>query len=106
MALGAPLAAILRNVAGRWLGWILFGTAAGMVFARLEATALTSLLFEVEPTDPAVFVSIGVFVLAVAVAACVPGAVRAARSLIRAPNRVARDQSAISAWNAPRVGWS
>jgi hypothetical protein len=78
MALGAPLADILRNAAGRLLGWILFGTAAGLAFARLAAQGLTSLLFEVEPTDPTVFVSIAVLVLAIAVGACLPGAVRAA----------------------------
>jgi hypothetical protein len=49
-----------------------------MAFAGLGAKGLTNLLFEVEPTDPVVFASIGFFVLAVAVAACLPGALRAA----------------------------
>ncbi len=65
MAIGARADQILRLVVGRALRWTLLGIAIGMALARPAVGFLTSLLFEVEPTDPAVFASIAAFVLAV-----------------------------------------
>ena len=61
------------------LGWILvgmaIGTGAGLAFARLMST----LLFEVNPTDPATFAACTALLSAIALLACYLPARRAAR---------------------------
>ena len=78
MAIGARVDQILRLVVGRALCWTLLGIAIGMALTWPAAGFLTSLLFEVELTDPAVFASIVAFVLAVGVLASFVPARRAA----------------------------
>jgi putative ABC transport system permease protein len=63
MAIGARVDQIIRLVVGRAFRWSLVGIAIGTALAWPAAGLLTSLLFEVEPTDPAVFASVALFVL-------------------------------------------
>jgi ABC-type antimicrobial peptide transport system permease subunit len=69
MAIGARVDQILRLVVGRAVRWTLLGIAIGTALAWPAMGFLTSLLFEVEPKDPAVFSAIAAFVLAVGILA-------------------------------------
>jgi putative ABC transport system permease protein len=69
MAIGARVDQILRLIVGCAIRWSLLGIAIGMALAWSTAGLLTSLLFEVEPTDSAVFSAIAAFVLAVGILA-------------------------------------
>jgi ABC-type antimicrobial peptide transport system permease subunit len=69
MALGARRATVIRSVVTRAAGPIAIGLIAGAVAANLAAGQLTGLLFQVEPTDPVVLVSISLLLGAVAIAA-------------------------------------
>jgi ABC-type antimicrobial peptide transport system permease subunit len=79
MALGADRGRVL----GMILGHGLRVTALGLVVGVLGSLALTrlvsSLLFQVEPTDPLTFVTVAVFITAVAAVACLIPARRATR---------------------------
>jgi ABC-type antimicrobial peptide transport system permease subunit len=55
------------------------GVAVGIVCAMVAARLLSGFLFGVNPTDPATFVSVGVFLMLVAVVASLFPAVRASR---------------------------
>ncbi|MGH9332421.1 MAG: ABC transporter permease [Vicinamibacteria bacterium] len=65
MAIGARVAHILRLTVGRAMKWTIFGLSIGLAFAFPAVRLMGSLLFEVEPADPAVFSATGLFVLAV-----------------------------------------
>jgi putative ABC transport system permease protein len=58
MALGAGRRDIVRLVVGHGLVLILIGTAAGIVTALALTRFMTTLLFNVSPTDPLTFVTI------------------------------------------------
>lgn len=77
MALGAQRSAvvglILRQGASLWVG----GTALGFVCAWAVTRGMRSLLFEVQPNDPSVFVGVALLFCLVAGAACVLPARRA-----------------------------
>lgn len=77
MALGAQrggiLWMVLRQGAGLWLAGLAAGFAAALGLTRW----LSSLLFEVQPTDPATYVGVGILFCAVAIAACCVPARRA-----------------------------
>ncbi len=79
MALGADGAAVERVVFVQSAGTIALGLAVGIGGALAATRVITSLLFQVEATDPANFVSVTVFLASVAVAACYLPARRAAR---------------------------
>lgn len=78
MALGASrgdvLRAFLRDGARLTLIGVALGTIAGMVLTRL----MTSVLFEVKPTDPLTFVGVAVLLCFIALIACYIPARRAA----------------------------
>ncbi len=70
MALGAQRRDVLRMVLGRGLKLTLAGIAAG-IFAALAVTRLiSSLLYDVKPTDPLTFTAVAVVLVAVALLAC------------------------------------
>ena len=69
MALGARHATVIRSVVTRAAVPIALGLIAGAFAANLAAGQLTGLLFQVEPTDPVVLVSISLLLGAVAIAA-------------------------------------
>jgi putative ABC transport system permease protein len=69
MALGARHTTVVRSVVTRAAVPIAIGLIAGAFAANLAAGQLTGLLFQVEPTDPVVLVSISLLLGAVAIAA-------------------------------------
>ncbi len=79
MALGAPQGGVLRMVLGHGLTLALLGVALGTVAAAGLSTALSSLLFQVEPTDPVTFAAGALALVGIALAACYFPARRAMR---------------------------
>ncbi len=79
MALGARPRDALRLVIGEGMLLTLGGIALGLVAARVLTRWMKTLLFDVEPTDPATFVAITLLLALVALLACVIPARRAAK---------------------------
>jgi putative ABC transport system permease protein len=79
MALGARPRDILRLVAGQGLAVALAGVALGAAAAYALTRVMKGLLYEVEATDPTVFVSLAALLTAVAALACYIPARRAAK---------------------------
>jgi ABC-type antimicrobial peptide transport system permease subunit len=79
LALGAGSGSVLRLVLGEGLRLTALGTAAGVVGAMAATRVLTSLLYEVRPTDPTVFTGVVILLLATATLACYLPARRATR---------------------------
>jgi putative ABC transport system permease protein len=79
LALGAQRRNILSLTMARAFGPILAGLAAGLAGALAASRLLTSLLFEVKPSDPATFVLVGALLAAAALVACLIPARRATR---------------------------
>ena len=80
IALGARPRSVVRWVVGQALRLALVGIALGAVVAYASGRLLASLLFEVSPTDPPVFVAVAALLATVAVAAALVPAARAART--------------------------
>src|ERR1017187_4323826 len=79
LALGAQRHNILGLTMARALGPILAGLAAGLAGALAASRLLTSLLFEVKPSDPATFALVAAMLGVVALGACLIPARRATR---------------------------
>jgi putative ABC transport system permease protein len=79
MALGAARARVLTLVVGQGLTLVTGGLALGLLGALGLANVMTSLLFDVGPTDPLTFVVVAVVLFAVAVLASLVPAGRATR---------------------------
>jgi ABC-type antimicrobial peptide transport system permease subunit len=79
MAVGASARAILALFLREGIAMAALGVTAGLVIAAGVTRALRTLLFEVSPTDPLVFVAIAVLLSVVAVAAAWIPARRATR---------------------------
>jgi putative ABC transport system permease protein len=77
MALGARRAEIIRLVVGEGMLTVAVGIVLGVLAAAGLARFLASLLYAVQPDDPAIFVAISCLIAAVALAACVLPARRA-----------------------------
>jgi putative ABC transport system permease protein len=74
MAIGAQQRDVFKMVIGRGMMLALIGVALGLVGAFGLTRLMTTMLYGVEPTDPATFVSIGILLIGVALVACyVPG---------------------------------
>lgn len=69
LALGAQRADILRLIFGRVLGLAAAGIAFGLIVAIPAMRLLTSLLYQVRPGDPLVFISLSLVLLGVALLA-------------------------------------
>ena len=78
MALGAPRAGVLGMVLRQGLQLVAIGLVIGMAGAILLTRLLTTLLFEVEPTDALTFLAVSTVLMMVAVIACLMPARRAA----------------------------
>ena len=78
LALGATRADVMRLVLSSGLAFAVTGVAAGLAGAVAAAGALESLLFGIEPTDPASFAAAAALLLATAALACYIPARRAA----------------------------
>ncbi len=73
MALGADRRDVFRMVFGRGAALVLTGLAMGLVGACLLNRSLTSLVYEVQPNDPAAFMAVSIlFALVSLVACCMP----------------------------------
>ncbi|HKW90047.1 MAG TPA: ABC transporter permease [Candidatus Acidoferrales bacterium] len=70
MALGAQRRDVMRLVVGDGAKLALIGIASGIVGALALTQVMASLLFEVNPTDPATFVAVAILLAIVALAAC------------------------------------
>jgi putative ABC transport system permease protein len=79
LALGASWRDVLRLIVGHAAVLAATGAVLGLVGALVLSQLLTSQLFGVSPTDPAVFVSVAVLVMLVALGASYGPARRAAR---------------------------
>ena len=79
LAIGARPTNLVALVVRQGLGLASGGLAVGLVAGLVATRSLRSLLYEVSPTDPVVFVGIAAGLFAVATVACVTPARRAAR---------------------------
>jgi predicted permease len=79
MALGARAGDVLRLVLGQFMRLTVVGVALGLVGAYALTRLMTSLLFEVTPTDITTFVLVSICLLVVALVACLIPARRATR---------------------------
>lgn len=79
MALGARPWDVRRLVLGQGAGLALIGVAAGVGAAFATTRVLSSLLYEVSPTDPVIFVAVALLLGAVALLASYLPARRATR---------------------------
>src|SRR5205807_1133235 len=79
MAIGAAKKDVIRMVLGRGFVLACSGIVLGTAASFLAAQVMSKLLFGVQPRDPAVFVSIPLFLMAVALLASYIPARRAAR---------------------------
>ena len=73
IALGAQRAHILRIAVGEGMRLVAFGTAFGLMGSAATMRGISRLLYDVQPTDPASFISITILLAAVAfIAAYIP----------------------------------
>ena len=79
MAVGATQGGILRMILARSLRVAALGTLAGLVGSFLVIRGLSSLLFDVAPTDPLIYAGVSAFLLCVALLASFIPALRATR---------------------------
>jgi putative ABC transport system permease protein len=79
LALGAMPAAILKNVLGRALIYLLGGLAIGLAAAAGLATLVSSFLFETQPHDPWVYAGVAATLIATGIVAALFPARRAAK---------------------------
>ncbi|MCG8461295.1 MAG: FtsX-like permease family protein, partial [Holophagales bacterium] len=80
MALGAGGREIRRHVLRQGLLPVAIGLAAGLVAATGLSRFLEKMLFTIEPTDPATYLTVACLLAAVAFAACLGPSQRAART--------------------------
>ena len=79
MAIGAEASDIFRTFLAQGLKLTLIGLGAGLAGAYYLTRLMTSLLYEVTPTEPAVFALVAAVLGVVAMAASLIPALRAAR---------------------------
>jgi putative ABC transport system permease protein len=79
IAMGANRPAILRLVMGQGLQLAALGIVIGCALAVVLSQALRGMLFAIAPTDPLVFVTVPILLLATAAAATAVPALRASR---------------------------
>ena len=74
MAIGAQSRDVFRMVVGEGMILALIGIGCGLIGAFALTRLMTTMLFAVEPTDPATFITIAALLTGVALAACyIPG---------------------------------
>jgi putative ABC transport system permease protein len=80
IAIGASAGNLWSLILWQALTPVACGVAVGVTAALASGRALASLLFEIQPTDPAVLATVGIVVILAAAAACVLPALRATRT--------------------------
>ena len=89
LALGGTAADVRRRVIRHGLSAVLAGILAGVVIASVATRLLSSLLFGVSAADASTFLAVSMFLLAVALLACL---VPARRATALQPAAVLRDE--------------
>jgi putative ABC transport system permease protein len=79
MALGADRGSVLGMILGQGMRVTALGLIVGIVGSLLLTRLVSSLLFDVKPTDPATFVAVALFITVIAALACLIPARRATR---------------------------
>jgi putative ABC transport system permease protein len=79
IAIGAGPGDVVRLVLWRGLGLALTGVGIGLVLAFAASRVMGSLLYEIQPRDPATFIGVPVVLTAVALVASLLPALRAMR---------------------------
>jgi ABC-type antimicrobial peptide transport system permease subunit len=79
IALGASTSSVLRLILGQGLGLAGLGLALGLAAAVSGTRLLTSMLFQVQPNDPVVYLAVAVLLGMVALVASYVPARRASR---------------------------
>ncbi len=79
MALGAQAGQVVGLVMRNGLGFVALGLGLGLAAAAGAARLIQSLLFDVHPLEPRVYVSVSILFVVVAALACLVPSVRAAR---------------------------
>lgn len=79
MAIGASPGTVVRSVLARALRLAAIGAVAGLGIAIAGARVMQTMLFEIDPRDPATLVAVTILLAIAALAACAVPAVRAAR---------------------------
>ncbi|MGA2988070.1 MAG: ABC transporter permease [Terriglobia bacterium] len=79
MALGAQTGDVLRSVVAQGLLRVGIGLAIGSVASLALADFMSSLLFQIQPTDPATFLAVALGLIGLALVACYIPARRAAK---------------------------
>ncbi|MGH7541465.1 MAG: FtsX-like permease family protein, partial [Gemmatimonadota bacterium] len=79
MSLGARAGDVVRLVLRQGMTLAGLGIALGIAGAALAAGLLSSLLFQVRPSDPATYAGVALVLALVALAACLVPAIRATR---------------------------
>jgi putative ABC transport system permease protein len=79
VALGASPRDLVRLVGRQGLALTVAGVAIGLVAARLASSALTGMIYGVQPSDPVVYMSTAGILAAIALGACIIPALRALR---------------------------
>ena len=79
LALGASRGHVVRGVLGRGLRLVMWGAVLGLGAAWVGSRTLSSMLFEVEPTDPVTYGVVALVTAGVGLVACYAPARRAGR---------------------------
>ena len=79
MALGAKMSDVLKMVLRYAMTLVVIGTIAGLAGAYAVTRVMSSLLFQVTPTDLVTFVAVPLILLVVALLACLIPARRATK---------------------------
>ena len=79
IALGAKAGDVLKLILGQGLKWSVLGVAIGLILALALSRVLSSLLFQVRATDPAILAGVSLLLGGVALLACYIPAHRATR---------------------------
>jgi ABC-type antimicrobial peptide transport system permease subunit len=79
MALGANAATVLRMVLAGGLAPAIAGSGLGLLGSLALSRTLSSFLYETNPLDPLIYISVTFLLLAVTAVACLAPAQRAAR---------------------------
>jgi putative ABC transport system permease protein len=79
MALGASRRDVLTFILRQGMTLVLVGVVVGLVAASLLTYMISTLLYEVSPTDPATFIGVSLLLIVVAFFACYIPALRATR---------------------------